>query len=209
MKPQQQAILDRIEKEYPEVHCQLNFETPFQLAVAVILSAQCTDKRVNMVTLKLFAHCPDINSFVQIPQSELETLIHSTGFFRNKAKNIKALAKIVQEKFDGRLPKSLHELIQLPGVGRKTGNVIEQEIFGISEGIVMDTHAIRVSHRLGLSKTAEHPIKQERELIAILPQKYWYRFSHWMILLGRSVCIARKPKCSQCFLKDICPKIGV
>ena len=202
-------LLERLEKLYPVVHCQLSHETPFQLAVAVILSAQCTDKRVNEVTPHLFARLKTIQDFVEVDRGELESLIYSCGYYRSKARYIQELAIAVQRTYGGALPHTVDELSKLPGIGRKTANVISQEAFSVIEGIVVDTHVLRNSYRLGLGKKTKNAVIQERQLTSVIPKEYWYAFSHYMILLGRSFCVAGKPKCFDCPLNDICPKKGV
>ena len=209
MTKNQLTILSTLEKMYPEVECALDYGDHFQLAVAVILSAQCTDKRVNMVTPHLFARCPTIDDYIDIPRNELEQLIFSTGFYQNKAKSIQLLAYRIKHEYGGELPKTIEELIKLPGIGRKTANVVLGEAYGIVEGVVVDTHVSRNSYRLGFASDTENAVKKERELMKVLPKKSWYSFSHRLILLGRGVCEARKPKCSQCEMLTICPRNGV
>ncbi|PCI25808.1 endonuclease III [Candidatus Peregrinibacteria bacterium] len=209
MDIRRKKILDRLAEEYPAVECALNYETSFQLAVAVILSAQCTDARVNTVTPDLFRDHKTAYDFSQIPLVRLEKYVFSTGFYRNKAKNIQALAKIIDVKYQGGIPNDMNILITLPGIGRKTANVLQQEIYHEANGVVVDTHCLRNSYRLGFGKDTKNAEIQERQLMKILPKKKWFYFSHWMILLGRSYCTARSPKCHTCILRDYCPKKGL
>jgi endonuclease III len=202
--PDATRIADALEQLYPDVKCELDFATPFQLLVATILSAQCTDKRVNLVTPALFARFPDAASMARAEQAELEALIKSTGFYRNKAKSILGASRMLVEEFGGAVPGSMPELLRLPGVARKTANVILGTAFGISEGIAVDTHVIRLSGRLHLSRH-EDPIKIERDLCALLPRERWTRFGHQLIWHGRRVCHARKPECGVCTLQPLCP----
>jgi endonuclease-3 len=192
---------------YPDAKCALDHENPLQLLIATILSAQCTDVRVNMVTPALFARYPDARAFANADVGELETAIQSTGFFRNKAKNIMACCKLIVEKHGGEVPGTMEELFVLPGIGRKTANVILGNAFD-TPGITVDTHVQRLSRRMGLTKE-EDPVKIERGLMELIPQKDWTMFSHRMIFHGRQVCYARKPRCEECTLNKVCPKIGV
>lgn len=189
---------------YPDAHCELDYSTPLELLVATILSAQCTDKRVNLVTQALFARCRSAGDYAAIPQDELEALVHSTGFFRNKAKNIRAMATDLLVRHAGEVPRSLDELAALPGVGRKTANVVLGNAFGINAGVVVDTHVSRLSQRLGLTKATE-PIAIERDLIKLFPQEKWTLLSHWLIFHGRRRCMARNPQCADCELQSLCP----
>ena len=198
------AIADALEDLYPEVCCELDFTTPFELLVATILSAQCTDKRVNMVTPALFARFPDAHAMADAPTEELETLIRSTGFFHNKAKNIVGASRLLVEKFAGTVPQTMDELLSLPGVARKTGNVILGTAFEKEAGIAVDTHVIRLSRRLGLSKQ-EDPVKIELDLCAVLPRSRWTRTGHQIIWHGRRVCDAKAPRCDVCTLAPLCP----
>ena len=198
------AIADALEELYPEVRCELDFSTPFELLVATILSAQCTDKRVNMVTPALFARFPDVRAMADAPTEELEALIRSTGFYHNKAKNIVGASRLLLEQFDGTVPQTMDELLTLPGVARKTGNVILGTAFEKEAGIAVDTHVIRLSHRLGLSRQ-EDPVKIERELCAVLPRQRWTRTGHQIIWHGRRVCDAKAPRCDECTLAPLCP----
>src|SRR5260370_6702912 len=192
---------------YPDAHCALRHDNPLQLLIATILSAQCTDVRVNKVTPALFARYPDARAFADADQAELETLIRSTGFFRNKATNIRACCKTIVEKHGGQVPRTMEELVPLPGVGRKTANVILGNAFDVP-GIPVDTHVGRLSRRMGLTKHAD-PVKVETDLMGLIPKDAWTMFGHRMIFHGRQVCHARKPKCEDCVLKKICPRIGV
>jgi endonuclease III len=203
-----QHAIKFLAREYATATCALNFETPFQLLIATILSAQCTDERVNIVTRELFAKCPTAQQMAALSQAELERIIQSAGFFRNKAKNILACSKRLVEEFGGEVPKTLEALITLPGVGRKTANVVLGTAFGIPSGVVVDTHVARLTGRMGLTKSTD-PVKIEQDLMAILPQKEWIDFSHRLIHHGRRICGARKPDCEHCGLRDACPKIGV
>lgn len=190
--------------EYPDATCALTHGNPLELLVATILSAQCTDARVNQVTPALFARCPDARSYAEIPLSELEELIRSTGFYRNKARAIQALGRVLLERHGGEIPATMEELVQLPGVGRKTANVVLGTAFGRNEGIVVDTHVARLSRRLGLTRAAQ-PERIERDLMELLPQEVWTVWSHELILHGRKVCQARKPHCGRCVLAELCP----
>jgi endonuclease-3 len=207
LRAQARRIVKSLEKLYPDAHCALDFETPLQLLIATILSAQCTDVRVNMVTPALFARYPDAEAFANADQRQLETLIQSTGFFRNKARSIITCCKQLVEKHGGNVPGSMEELNPLPGVGRKTANVILGNAFDVP-GITVDTHVRRLSRRLGLS-THTDPEKVERDLMRLIPKKEWTMFSHRMIFHGRQVCQARKPNCEGCTLNRICPRVGV
>ena len=201
-------VYRRLEREYPDAHCELDYTTPFQLLVATILSAQCTDKRVNMVTPALFAKYPAPSDLAAAPREDLENAIKSTGFFRNKSKSIAGMSQAVAERHGGEVPASMDELVQLPGVGRKTANVVLGNAFGKNEGIVVDTHVARVSARLGLT-TETDPERIEQSLIPLFPRERWTMLSHLLIFHGRRVCIARTPKCEVCVLNDICPSSRV
>jgi endonuclease-3 len=198
------VIIRRLKKAYPDAHCALNHTNAFELLVATILSAQCTDERVNIVTADLFRKYRGPKDFVDVSQSELEKDIHSTGFFRNKAKNIKAASQRLLEVYGGKIPQTMDEILTLGGVARKTANVVLGNAFGIASGVVVDTHVGRLSQRLGLT-TNENAEKIEKDLIELVPKKHWIMFPHWMIFHGRQVCIARKPKCDVCVLANICP----
>ena len=199
------AVLDRT---YPEAHCELDHADPLQLLVATILSAQCTDKRVNMVTQELFKQYRSAADFANAPLAELEQAIKTTGFFRNKAKNIRACCRKLIERHGGEVPRTMEELTELDGVGRKTANVVLGNAFGINVGVVVDTHVARLSQRLGLTKQ-KTPEKIEPELMALVPPPQWTLFSHWLIWHGRRRCAARKPDCVNCEINKLCPQIGV
>jgi endonuclease-3 len=194
--------LQLLDRHYPEAHVTLDFKNPLEMLVATVLSAQCTDVRVNQVTPALFARYPAAADYAQAPIAELEEMIRSTGFFRNKAKSIKALCQKLVDSYNGEVPASLDELVKLPGIGRKTANVVLGNAFGIP-GIFVDTHLGRVSQRLGLTKQKD-PVKIEFDLMPLIPQERWVKFSHQMIWHGRQICDARKPKCSQCPLLPYC-----
>ncbi len=189
---------------YPNARCELNFSTPLELLVATMLSAQCTDVRVNKVTPYLFARCQTASDYASIKQEELEVLIHSTGFFRNKAKSIRAMGAVLVDKHGGAVPGSLEHLAALPGVGRKTANVVLGNAFQINEGVVVDTHVGRLSLRMGLTKYHD-PVKVERDLMKLFPRSSWKDLSHWLIWHGRRRCMARNPDCSQCEFRELCP----
>lgn len=189
---------------YPDAHCELDFRNPLQLLIATILSAQCTDKRVNMVTPALFKKYRTAADYAKAPQPELERAIRSTGFFRNKAKSIRAAASTIDKKFGGKVPESMQELRELPGVGRKTANVVLGNAFGKNEGIVVDTHVARLSQRLRLTKQKDAE-KIESDLIKLVPPKHWTNWSHWLIWHGRRRCYARKPDCGHCEVFRLCP----
>jgi endonuclease-3 len=201
-------VARRLAKAYPAAKCALNFETPVQLLIATILSAQCTDVRVNIVTKELFKKYPDARAFAKAKLPQLEREIQSTGFFRNKAKNIKACCQALVDEHDGQVPRDLDTLVKLPGVGRKTANVVLGTAFGLATGVVVDTHVARLSFRLGLTGQTD-PVKIEQDLISLLPKQEWIDFSHRLIHHGRQICVARKPRCSICPLADVCPRIGV
>jgi len=201
------AILRVLDELYPDAHCELDFQGPFQLLVATILSAQCTDKRVNLVTPTLFARYPDPESLATANPRELEKIIQSTGFFRNKAKNLLGAARVICEDFDGQVPKEMDQLLTLPGVARKTANVVLGSAFGKNEGVVVDTHIARLSRRLKLTRETE-PVKIERDLMEKIPRAQWTRFGHQLIWHGRRVCYARKPDCGHCALAPHCPSAG-
>ncbi|HPG00227.1 MAG TPA: endonuclease III [Kiritimatiellia bacterium] len=199
-------ILARLRKAYPDAGCELNISNPLELAVATILSAQCTDKRVNMVTPALFKKYRSAADWARTPQATLEKEIRSTGFFRNKAKNIRGLCKVLVEKYDGRIPDQLDVLITLPGIGRKTANLIIATAYG-QPGIIVDTHFRRLSQRLGFTRN-DNPDKIEFELKAIVPEKDWTDWSHCMVFHGRRCCFARKPNCPSCPVANFCPSFG-
>ncbi|HWA98267.1 MAG TPA: endonuclease III [Pirellulales bacterium] len=195
-------------RAYPDAQCSLEHRSPLELLVATILSAQCTDERVNIVTRTLFRKYRSADDYANAPIAELENDIRSTGFYRNKAKNIQAACRAIIDQHGGRVPKTLEELVELPGVGRKTANVVLGTAYDIASGVVVDTHVARLSFRLGLTKSSD-PVQIERELIAQLPQSEWVAFSHRLIQHGRRICIARKPDCAHCFLLSLCPRHGV
>ena len=197
------AILKALDEAYPDAVCALHHRTPWELLVATILSAQCTDVRVNMVTPELFKRFPSPQAMTKARLPELEELIRTTGFFRNKAKSILGAAKKITEDFGGKVPETLAELITIPGAARKTANVVLGVSFGKAEGVVVDTHVFRIARRLELAK-GDTPQKVEQELMHVLPRDHWIRFSHQVIHHGRKVCIARKPKCKECTLESLC-----
>lgn len=201
------AISTGLKTLYPQAKCALHFENPLQLLIATILSAQCTDVRVNMVTPALFARYRTAADYAASDQDELEQLIKSTGFFRNKAKNIRACCQAIVDQHAGEVPGTLEELVELPGIGRKTANVILGNAFN-TPGITVDTHVGRLSRRLGLTRLHD-PVKVEFALMEVVPQPEWTSFSHELILHGRNVCFARNPRCDVCVLAGVCPKIGV
>jgi endonuclease III len=206
-KERVQRIIQRLMEAYPNAHCELDFETPFQLLVATILSAQCTDKRVNIVTRTLFPKYPNPFELAAVSQDELESAIKSTGFYRGKAKNLRAMAKDLVEKYRGEVPRTMGELTQLAGVGRKTANVVLGNAFSIAEGIVVDTHVARLAKRLDLTRRDE-PEKIEADLMRLVPQSQWTIFSHWLIWHGRRRCYARNPDCANCEIGSLCPSFG-
>jgi endonuclease-3 len=202
------AVVRLLRRAYPDAACSLDFGTPLELLVATILSAQCTDERVNRVTKDLFRKYRAAADYASAPLPELERDIQSTGFFRNKAKSIQNACRILAERFAGRVPPEIDALVELPGVGRKTANVVLGTALGIVSGVVVDTHVARISRRLGLTAHKD-PEKIERDLMELIPAKEWIALSHRMIQHGRRVCTARKPQCSVCPLEAICPKVGV
>lgn len=208
LKKQAAKVVRRLAADYPHVTCALENETPFQLLVATILSAQCTDERVNMVTPALFRRWPTAAEMARAPIGELEKTIQSTGFFRNKAKNIKAASEALMNEHDGELPRDIETMVALPGVGRKTANVVLGTAYGLATGVVVDTHVARISRRLGLTKHTD-AVKIEQDLMRLVPQKEWVNFAHRMIHHGRRICTARKPRCAECSMEKFCPKIGV
>ena len=199
-----QKIITGLRTEYPDAHCELNYTSPLELLIATILSAQCTDKAVNQATPALFAKYRTAADYANANMEDLQTAIHSLGFFRNKAKSIQNCCKQLVEKHGGQVPRTMEELVELPGVGRKTANVVLGNAFSINEGIVVDTHVARLSHRLALSKHAE-PEKIEVDLQGLVPRKFWAMFSHWLIWHGRRRCYARKPDCDHCVVFGLCP----
>ena len=203
-----QKILSALKRAYPDAHCELIFSSPLQLLVATILSAQCTDKRVNLVTAELFKKFRSAKDFAEAPLAEIEEVVKSTGFFRNKAKNIKACCAALVEKFGGEVPCTMDELHALAGVGRKTANVVLGNAFGLNVGVVVDTHVTRLANRIGLAKGTD-AVKLEQVLMKLVPQNDWTLFSHWLIWHGRRRCNARKPDCANCEIKKLCPQTGV
>lgn len=201
-------IVAELTRLYPEAHCTLDFRSPYELLVATILSAQCTDVRVNQVTPGLFARYANVAALAASEITELEGLIRSTGFFRAKARNLRAMAEAVVADHGGLIPNSLAALVALPGVGRKTANVVLGNAFGMITGVVVDTHVTRLSRRLGLSRQTD-PVKIEHDLMATIPEQEWVLFSHRLIEHGRSCCLARKPRCHNCALLSCCPQYGV
>ncbi|HKO20307.1 MAG TPA: endonuclease III, partial [Acidobacteriaceae bacterium] len=192
-----------LERAYPKAVCALNHRNAWELVVATILSAQCTDVRVNIVTPELFQRFPTPKAMSQASLPELEELIRTTGFFRNKAKSIQGAGRVITEKFGGNVPQSMEELLTVPGAARKTANVVLGSWFGIAVGVVVDTHVLRLSRRLELTKN-EEPVKVEQDLMQVIPQKKWIEFSHQMIYHGRQICVARNPRCADCTLERLC-----
>jgi|ERR1051325_7958447 endonuclease-3 len=202
------ALISAFRKVYPDAHCELNFSNPLELLVATILSAQCTDKRVNLVTPELFRKYHSAADYAHAPESELQEAIRTTGFFRNKARNIRRCCATLVERFGGKVPQTMPELFALDGIGRKTANVILGNAFHRNEGVVVDTHVQRLSHRLGLTRQS-NPVKIEQALMNLVPRNDWTLWSHWLIWHGRRRCYARNPDCEHCEVKHLCPKIGV
>ena len=203
-----QKILSALQRAYPDAHCELNFSSPLQLLVATILSAQCTDRRVNLVTAELFRQYRTAKDFADAPLADLEAAVKSTGFFRNKAKNIQNCCRALVEKFGGEVPRTMAELHALAGVGRKTANVVLGNAFGLNVGVVVDTHVTRLANRLGLAKGTD-AVKLEQELMKLVPQNDWTQVSHWLIWHGRRRCDARQPDCAGCEIRNLCLQIGV
>ena len=203
-KTRASTVIRLLEKEYPRARIALNHSNPLELLVATILSAQCTDERVNIVTRTLFKKYTRAEDYAKADLTELERDIKSTGFYRNKAKNIKQTGRILVDKFNGQIPRTMEEMLELPGVARKTANIVLQNAYGVVEGIAVDTHVRRVSKRLGLTEN-EDPNKIEQDLMKIIPKNKWMRITDLLITLGRNVCIAKKPKCGTCVLNKICP----
>ena len=201
------ALVEALARVYPDAHCELDFTNPLELLVATILSAQCTDKRVNIVTKELFRVCRTARDYAEIAPEKLEKLVQSTGFFRAKARNIRMCCTALVAKHGGEVPRTMDELTALAGVGRKTANVLLGNAYGMNEGVVVDTHVQRLSTRLGLTKQTT-PEKIERDLINMLPRDRWALFSHWLIWHGRRRCMARKPDCAACELRALCPSAG-
>lgn len=203
LKQRVASIARLLEREFPEAKCALNHESPEQLLFATILSAQCTDVRVNMVTPALFAKYPGSKEMAKAKLADVEKLIKSINFFRNKAKSLVNAAKLIQGKYRGVLPRTMEELIELPGVGRKTANVVLGDAFDVQVGVVVDTHVRRLANLIGFTEEQD-PVKIEQELMGLFPQPQWTKFSHWLILHGRSTCIARRPKCGECVIRTHC-----
>ncbi|WP_300343208.1 MULTISPECIES: endonuclease III [unclassified Fusobacterium] len=196
-------ILEELNKKFGKPKCALNYNTPFELLVAVILSAQCTDVRVNIVTSEMYKHVNTPEEFAQLPLEKIEEMIKSTGFYRNKAKNIKLCSQQLLEEYGGNIPQEMEKLVKLAGVGRKTANVVRGEIWGLADGITVDTHVKRLTNLIGLTKN-DDPIKIEQDLMKIVPKDSWIDFSHYLILQGRDKCIARRPKCNECEILEFC-----
>jgi len=201
-------VVRALARDYADAECALHYDSPVQLLVATILSAQCTDARVNKVTPALFARYPDAKDFADSERSELEELVRITGFYRNKSKSIHGAASKITETFDGEVPKTMEELLTLPGVARKTANVVLGTAFGVASGFVVDTHVFRLSRRMGLAK-AKTPEQVEKQLMALIPKNDWIDLAHILIHHGRAICAARSPKCEDCMVEADCPKIGV
>ncbi|GIX50202.1 MAG: endonuclease III [Limisphaera sp.] len=202
-----EELIAALRRTYPNAHCELEYSNPLELLIATVLSAQCTDKRVNEVTRSLFRKYRTAEDYARAPLSELEEAIRPTGFYRNKAKNIQACCRALVERHGGQVPRTMEELTALDGVGRKTANVVLGNAFGINEGIVVDTHVRRVARRLGLTRHTD-PDKIEQDLMQQVPRELWTRFSHWLIWHGRRRCLARKPDCDHCELRHLCPSAG-
>ncbi|HTJ23688.1 MAG TPA: endonuclease III [Gemmatimonadaceae bacterium] len=201
-------IYDRLAEHYPDAKCALHYRTPYQLLVATILSAQCTDKRVNMVTPALFKRYRTPAAMADANPEELEEMIRSTGFFRNKTKSLLGMSRALVERHRGRVPEQLDALVKLPGVGRKTANVVLGNAFDVNEGVVVDTHVTRLSQRLGFTRQTD-PVRIEQDLMRLFPTERWTMLAHLLIEHGRRICDARKPKCESCFLNDVCPSSRV
>jgi endonuclease-3 len=201
-------IIAGLKRTYPEAHCELNFSNPLELLIATILSAQCTDKQVNIVTAGLFRKYRSARDYANAAQTELESDIRRLGFFRNKAKNIRACCQSLLDKHNGEVPRTMEELTALDGVGRKTANVVLGNAFGINKGVVVDTHVGRLSVRLGLTSQTD-PVKVEQDLMKLVPRVDWTLFSHWLIWHGRRRCSARKPDCTHCEIAALCPRVGL
>lgn len=200
-------IIDALVEKYSDAKCSLDYDTPLELLIAVILSAQSTDAMINRITPRLFTELKTAEDFANCDIKKLEELIKSSGFYHNKAKNIKAACKVISEDFNGEVPKTMEELTYLPGVGRKTANVVMLNAFGICEGIAVDTHAKRISNRLGLSDKTE-PLKIEQDLLKLIPRESWYKMNHLFVYHGRTQCTSRKPKCDECCVGKFCPSKG-
>ena len=207
-KKQAQMILTRLATRYPSPESALHWSTPWELLVATALSAQCTDARVNLVTPVLFARWPDVAAMAGADADDVEKIIYSTGFYKNKTKNLLHAARTIMENFQGEVPQTMEELITLGGVARKTANIVLSNAFGIQEGIAVDTHVKRICFRLGLT-TSVNPQVIEKELMPLFPRESWGDINHCLVLFGREVCPARAPRCPECELEDICPRLGV
>jgi endonuclease-3 len=208
IKQRAAIVLKRLAKRYPQPKSALKWSTPWELLVATALSAQCTDERVNMVTPALFAAWPDVQSMAEADPREVEKVIYSTGFYKNKTKNLLHAARTIVDHFAGQVPETMEELITLGGVARKTANIILSNAFGIHEGIAVDTHVKRIALRLGLTEST-NPIRVEKDLMPLFPQQHWGNINHSLVLFGREVCNARSPRCKACELHDVCPQHGV
>ena len=204
LKDRTKKIIARLKKAYPGAKCSLNHSNPLELLIATILSAQCTDERVNIVTADLFRKYHSCSDYLNAPESELQNDVRTTGFFRNKTKSIQGACKVINEKYSDRVPETMEELLELPGVARKTANVVLGNAFGIASGVVVDTHVSRLSQRLGLTRN-KTPEKIEQDLIEVVPKKDWVDFSHLLIYHGRQICKARKPLCEKCVVEKYCP----
>ena len=200
-------LLRELPRIYPDAHCELDFKNPLELLVATILSAQCTDVRVNMVTKGLFKRCKTAQDYAEITQEDLEEIVRSTGFYRNKAKSLRGMGAALVERHDGKVPSTMEELSAIPGAGRKTANVVLGNAFGINEGVVVDTHVGRLSLRLGLTTNSD-PVKVEQDLMKLCPREQWTLLSHWLIWHGRRRCKARNPDCKECELRALCPSVN-
>lgn len=198
------AVAERMDQHYPQAECALHYTTPFTLTIAVLLSAQTTDASVNKVTPKLFERYPTAEAMAQANPEDVAEIIHSLGFYRNKAKNCVACAQMIMSDFGGEVPRTMEEIQKLPGVGRKTANVVLNEAFGVVEGIAVDTHVFRIAHQLKFS-SADTPAKTEQDLLKLYPREYWEQVNHQWVLFGREYCIARRPRCTECFIADLCP----
>lgn len=204
LKARTHRIIQLLKRAYPDAKCSLNHSNAFELLIATILSAQCTDERVNIVTADLFRKYRKPEDYLNVPASELQSDIRTTGFFRNKTKSIQGTAKMLTEQYGGRVPETIEELLELPGVARKTANVVLGNAFGVTSGIVVDTHVTRLSRRLALTQQ-KHAEKIENDLVAIVPRKDWVIFSHLLIAHGRKICKARNPLCAECVVEKLCP----
>jgi endonuclease-3 len=202
------SVRQRLARRYPKPRTELTWATPWELLVATILSAQCTDARVNTVTPELFATWKTAEQMAGAEPAQIEEIIRSTGFFRNKARNLHASALKIVTEFDGRVPRTMEEMLTLPGVARKTANVVLSNAYGVQAGIAVDTHVKRITFRLGMTRQT-NPDKVEQDLLKLFPQQSWGAVNHYLVLFGREVCVARKPRCGICELADLCPKIGV